>query len=610
MLRWFEKRLDPFPPMPPAQPPRGLVAFCMHYTRGSGKWLALMGMTGALIAVAELGLYVYLGALVDRLGEHTPETFLAAEGSRLMWMALLVVVALPLLVLLDNAVQMQVLLGNFPMRIRWNVHRYLLRQSMGYFQDEFAGRIATKLMQTSLAVRETVIKLLDVGVYVSVYVVGAMLAAAAADWRLMLPFAGWVVGYALLMVYFVPRMERVSREQADARSDMTGRIVDSYTNIATVKLFSHSRREQAYAREAMDGFLGTVYRQMRLATGVGAGNYALNMALVFAVAGIGLWLWLGGVIGAGAVAVGIALALRLVGMSQWIMWELSALFENIGTVRDGINSISLPPTVDDARGAPELPAVRGDIRFEGVGFHYGKGSGVIEHLDLHIRAGERIGVIGRSGAGKSTLVNLLLRFHDVESGRILVDGVDIASVQQDSLRARIGVVTQDTSLLHRSVRENILYGRPDAGEAEMVEAARQAEAHDFILGLSDSAGRRGYDAHVGERGVKLSGGQRQRIAIARVLLKDAPILVLDEATSALDSEVEAAIQGNLYRLMEGKTVIAIAHRLSTIAAMDRLIVMDRGAIVEQGTHAELIAAGGIYAQLWARQSGGFIDPGE
>ncbi|NLA67333.1 MAG: ABC transporter ATP-binding protein [Gammaproteobacteria bacterium] len=598
--------MDPFPDSPPRQPPRGLVAFCLHYTRGAGGWLALMALLGALIAVAELGLYVYLGALVDRLGEHTPATFFAAEGPRLAWMALLVAVGLPLLVLLDNLVQLQGLLGNFPMRIRWNVHRYLLRQSMGYFQDEFAGRIATKLMQTSLAVRETVVKLLDVGVYIVVYVAGAMLAAAAADWRLMLPFAGWFTGYVLLMKYFVPRMERVSREQADARSDMTGRIVDSYTNIATVKLFSHSRREQAYAREAMDGFLDTVYRQMRLATRVGAGNYALNMALVFSVAGIGLWLWARGLVSAGALAVGIALALRLVGMSQWIMWELSALFENIGTVQDGINSIALPPTVDDAPGAPELPPVAGDIRFEGVGFHYGKGSGVIERLDLHVRPGERIGVVGRSGAGKSTLVNLLLRFHDVESGRILVDGIDIAGVQQDSLRARIGVVTQDTSLLHRSVRENILYGRPDASEAEMLEAARQAEAHDFILGLSDAKGRSGYDAQVGERGVKLSGGQRQRIAIARVLLKDAPILVLDEATSALDSEVEAAIQGNLSRLMEGKTVIAIAHRLSTIAAMDRLVVMDRGAIVEEGTHAELIARGGIYAQLWRRQSGGFL----
>ncbi|MGY0611185.1 ABC transporter ATP-binding protein [Luteimonas sp. A501] len=610
MFDWFESRLEPFPEAPPQQPPRGLVAFCLHYTRSAGGWLALMGVLGALIAVAELGMYVYLGALVDRLGEHTPATFLAVEGTRLAWMAALVAIGLPLLVWIDNLVQLQVLLGNFPMRIRWNVHRYLLRQSMGYFQDEFAGRIATKLMQTSLAVRETVVKLLDVGVYILVYVLGAMLAAAAADWRLMLPFAGWLVGYVLLMLYFVPRMERVSREQADARSDMTGRIVDSYTNIATVKLFSHSRREQAYAREAMDGFLGTVYRQMRLGTRVGAGNYALNMALVFAVAAIGLWLWLGGAISAGAVAVGLALALRLVGMSQWIMWELSALFENIGTVQDGINSISLPPTVDDAPDAPELPAIKGDIHFEGVGFHYGKGSGVIERLDLHVRPGERIGVIGRSGAGKSTLVNLLLRFHDVEAGRILVDGIDIASVQQDSLRARIGVVTQDTSLLHRSVRENILYGRPDASDAEMLEAARQAESHDFILELSDSKGRRGYDAHVGERGVKLSGGQRQRVAIARVLLKDAPILVLDEATSALDSEVEAAIQGNLYRLMEGKTVIAIAHRLSTIAAMDRLVVMDQGAIVEQGTHDELVARSGIYAQLWRRQSGGFLTDSE
>nr|WP_305067803.1 ABC transporter ATP-binding protein [Luteimonas sp. MC1825] len=606
LLGWFERRLDPFPDTPPRQPPRTLVAFCMHYTRGAGPWLIALAVLGAAIAAAELALYVYLGALVDRLGAHTPATFLAVEGPRLAWMAGLVLVGLPLLVLLDSMVQYQALLGNFPMRIRWNVHRYLLRQSMGYFQDEFAGRIATKLMQTSLAVRETVVKLLDVGVYIVVYVTGAMLAAAASDWRLMLPFAGWIIAYALLMRYFVPRMERVSREQADARSDMTGRIVDSYTNIAVVKLFSHSRREQAYAREAMHGFLGTVYRQMRLGTRVSVANYTLNMLLLASVTGVGVWLWLGDAISAGAVAVAVALALRMVGMSQWIMWELSALFENIGTVQDGISSISLPPTVDDAPGAPELGAVAGDIRFEGVGFHYGKGAGVIDRLDLHVRAGEKIGIVGRSGAGKSTLANLLLRFHDVESGRILIDGIDIASVQQDTLRARIGVVTQDTSLLHRSVRENILYGRPDASEAEMVEAARQAEAHDFILQLGDAEGRHGYDAQVGERGVKLSGGQRQRIAVARVLLKDAPILVLDEATSALDSEVEAAIQGNLYRLMQGKTVIAIAHRLSTIAAMDRLVVMDQGRIVEEGTHAELVAAGGLYAQLWQRQSGGFL----
>lgn len=606
MLRWFETRLDPFPPTPPTQPPASLYAFCRHFTRGAEPWLAWMALTTAGIALAEVALYAYVGQLVDRMTTLGVARFAAEEGARLGWMAVLVLIALPVLVWFNSLVQHQTLLGNFPMRIRWNVHRYLLRQSMGYFQDEFAGRIATRLMQTSLAVRETVIKLLDVGNYVIVYFGGVLVVAATADWRLMLPFVGWLAGYSLLMRYFVPRMGKVSQQQADARSVMTGRIVDSYTNIATVKLFSHSRREQAYAHEAMDGFLGTAYAQMRLATWVNSGLYALNMMLLFAVAVLGIWLWQQGHASAGALAVALALALRVLGMSQWIMWELSALFENVGTVLDGIGSISLAPTVDDAPGAPALPHVRGDVRFEAVRFHYGKGGGVFDGLDLHVQPGEKIGVVGRSGAGKSTLVNLLLRFHDVEGGRILVDGVDVASVQQDSLRAQVGVVTQDTSLLHRSVRDNILYGRPDATDDEMVEAAKQAAAHDFILQLEDSKGRRGYDAQVGERGVKLSGGQRQRIAVARVLLKNAPILVLDEATSALDSEVEAVIQENLYRLMQGKTVIAIAHRLSTIAAMDRLVVMDQGRIVEEGTHAQLVAAGGIYAQLWQRQSGGFI----
>ncbi len=607
MLRWFESRLDPFPDAPPAQPPASLYAFCRHYTRGAEPWLLVLTVTTGLIALAEVALYAYVGALVDRMTALGVAGFLTQEGLRLAWMAALVLVGLPALVLLNSLVQHQTLLGNFPMRIRWNVHRYLLRQSMGYFQDEFAGRIATKLMQTSLAVRETVVKLLDIGNYVLVYFGGTLVVAASADWRLMLPFAGWLLCYGLLMRWFVPKMGKVSQEQADARSTMTGRIVDSYTNIATVKLFSHSQREQAYAREAMGGFLQTVYRQMRLATNVYSLLYALNMALLFAVGALGIWLWLHGHVSVGAVAVASALALRLLGMSHWIMWELSALFENIGTVHDGISSISLPPTVDDAPGASALPRAAGDVRFEDVAFHYGKGSGVIEHLNLHIAPGEKIGVVGRSGAGKSTLVNLLLRFHDVEAGRITVDGVDVASVQQDSLRAQIGVVTQDTSLLHRSVRENILYGRPDATDEEMIEAARQANADGFIAELVDAKGRRGYDAQVGERGVKLSGGQRQRIAIARVLLKNAPILVLDEATSALDSEVEAVIQENLYRLMQGKTVIAIAHRLSTIAAMDRLVVMDAGRIVEEGTHEQLLARGGLYAQLWQRQSGGFLE---
>ena len=606
-LHWFERRLDPYPPASATQPPRSLYAFCRHYMRGTEPWLALMALLTSAIAVTEVSLYAFTGSIVDRLSSHTPASFLQAEGWNFALMAVVVLVVMPTLNLLSSMVIHQTLLGNFPMRIRWRVHRYLLRQSMGYFQDEFAGRIATKVMQTSLAVRETVIKLLDVGNYVVVYFGGALLVAASADWRLMLPFVGWLLGYAALLGYAIPRLNKVAEEQADARSTMTGRIVDSYTNIATVKLFSHSRREEAYARESMDQFLGTVHRQMRLVTFVNVSNDTLNMLLLFAVAASGIGLWMHEAVSVGAIAVAIAFVLRLMGMSQWVMWEISALFENIGTVQDGMNSIALPAAVDDAPDARPLAGVEGDIRFEQVTFHYGKKGGVIEGLDLHVRPGEKVGLVGRSGAGKSTLVNLLLRFYDREGGRILVDGTDIASVTQDSLRAAIGVVTQDTSLLHRSVRENIMYGRPDATEEEMVEAARQANAHDFIMELVDAKGRRGYDAQVGERGVKLSGGQRQRIAIARVLLKNAPILVLDEATSALDSEVEAVIQENLYRLMQGKTVIAIAHRLSTIAAMDRLVVLEKGRIVEEGTHAQLLASGGHYAMLWERQSGGFLD---
>ncbi len=607
MLRWFENRLDPYPAAPATQPPRSLYAFCRHYTRGTEPWLALMALLTTAIAITEVSLYAFTGSIVDRLSSHTPATFLQEEGWNFALMAAVVLLVMPALNLLSAMVIHQTLLGNFPMRIRWQVHRYLLRQSMGYFQDEFAGRISTKLMQTSLAVRETVIKLLDVGNYVVVYFGGALIVAASADWRLMLPFAGWIVAYSILLRYAIPRLNKVAQEQADARSTMTGRIVDSYTNIATVKLFSHSHREEDYARESMGEFLDTVHRQMRLATIVNVSNDTLNMLLLFAVASTGIGLWMNDAVSVGAIAVAIAFVLRLMGMSQWIMWEMSALFENIGTVQDGINSIALPATVDDAPDAKDIGPVRGDIRFEHVTFHYGKQGGVIEGLDLHVRPGEKVGLVGRSGAGKSTLVNLLLRFYDREGGAIRVDGTDIATVTQDSLRAAIGVVTQDTSLLHRSVRENILYGRPDASEAELVEAARQADADGFIQELVDAKGRRGYDAQVGERGVKLSGGQRQRIAIARVLLKNAPILVLDEATSALDSEVEAVIQENLYRLMQGKTVIAIAHRLSTIAAMDRLVVMDQGRIVEQGTHEQLLAHGGLYAQLWQRQSGGFLE---
>ncbi|SFV35795.1 ATP-binding cassette, subfamily B, multidrug efflux pump [Devosia crocina] len=607
MFSWFEKRLNAYPLNEPTEPPKGLLAFCLHYSHGAKKWLAAMTVLGAAIALLEISLFGFMGSIVDWLSAADRETFLATEGWKLAGMAVVLLLVIPTLQIVDALIIHQTLLGNFPQRIRWMAHRYLIRQSMSYFQDEFAGRIGAKLMQTSLAVREVMMKVLDVTVYVIVYFLGAVVLAAMSDIWLAAPFVVWLVAYVALLRYFIPRLGKISELQADARSMMTGRIVDSYTNIATVKLFSHSMREETYAREAMDGFLGTVYKQMRLVTWLQATITLMNCLLLFSVFGVGIWQWLNGNMMPGAIAVAAALVLRFQGMSQWVMWEMSALFENIGVVRDGINSISLPRVVADKPEAKPVGRVEGDIRFEDVSFHYGKSSGVIEGLNLNIRPGEKIGLVGRSGAGKSTIVNLLLRFYDRQDGRILVDGNDIAQIQQDSLRANIGVVTQDTSLLHRSVRENIVYGRPDATEEEMIEAAKLAEAHDFILTLSDFKGRKGYDAHVGERGVKLSGGQRQRIAIARVLLKNAPILVLDEATSALDSEVEAAIQSQFELLMRGKTVIAIAHRLSTIAMMDRLVVLDKGEIVEQGTHAELVDSGGIYSQLWARQSGGFLE---
>ena len=606
LFNWFERRLDPFPVAEPVEPPKTLVAFCLHYTRGAWPYIAVDAVLVAAIAVAELSMFAFLGRIVDWLSGQNRETFLQTEGWKLAGMAFIVLFALPGTVWLHSLLSQQTLMGNYPMRIRWQVHRYLLKQSMSFYQDEFAGRIATKLMQTALAVRECIIKLLDVLNYVIVYFLGMLFVVGSADLRLAAPLAVWLVGYILLLRFFIPRLGKVGEEQANARSVMTGRVVDSYSNIQTVKLFSHARREASFAKEGMGGFLDTVYRSMRLVTVLFGSLYILNALLLFSVTAISLWLWLGQVVTIGAVAVVIGLVLRMWGMSQWIMWEMTALFENIGTVQDGIASISLPRLVEDRPGAKEISVSKGEIRFEDIRFHYGKQKGVIENLSLAVKPGEKVGIVGRSGAGKSTLVNLLLRFYDLESGRILIDGQEIAGVKQDSLRAQIGMVTQDTSLLHRSVRENILYGRPDATEETLLEAARRAEAVDFIGGLSDSNGRKGLDAYVGDRGVKLSGGQRQRIAIARVMLKDAPILILDEATSALDSEAEAAIQENLYKLMQGKTVIAIAHRLSTIAAMDRLVVMDQGRVIEEGSHEELVAKGGLYAQLWQRQSGGFL----
>jgi ATP-binding cassette subfamily B multidrug efflux pump len=605
----FERLVDPYPVEEPAMPPRGLYAFCYHYTRPFLVPLIVMAALTALISVIEIVFFAFIGDLVDWLAAADRATFLDDHGGELIVMGLVVVVGFPLATLAQNLLMFQTIYGNFPMLVRWKAHRYILGQSLDFFHNEFAGRVSQKVMQTALAVRETVTKVLDVFVYVVVYFIGTLYLVGRADLWLTLPLIVWLAAYIGILFVFIPKLQRISMTQADARAQMTGRVVDSYTNIQTIKLFAHTRREQDYARDAMDEFMVTVYGQMRLVTALNMSLHVANSLLLAAIAGVAIYGWLQDVISLGAIAVAIALVMRIRAMSQWILWETANLFENVGTVADGMTTLAQPVAIIDKDKAAALDVSRGEIAFDHARFHYGRQQKVIEDFSLVIAPGEKVGLVGRSGAGKSTLVNLLLRFYDLEGGRILIDGQDISRVTQESLRSRIGMVTQDTSLLHRSVRENIAYGRPDATEDEIIAAARQAEADGFIHNLADAKGRRGYDAHVGERGVKLSGGQRQRIAIARVLLKDAPILILDEATSALDSEVEAAIQGSLYRLMEGKTVIAIAHRLSTIAAMDRLVVLDHGRIAEIGTHEELLRRGGLYAQLWSRQSGGFLDEG-
>lgn len=615
MFQYFENLLSPFPPDAPGRPPTGLLTFiwaCSHGLRG--LLLAMAGLTAAIAAFEAL-LFALMGRVVDWLAVVEPENLWAERGTTLTWI-LIALAASIVVVALQTIVKHQTLAVNLPMRLRWNFHRLLLGQSMAFYQDEFAGRITTKVMQTALAVRDTLFVICDVAVMMVIYAITVLVLTGAVEPGMIWPFAIWLVLYTGMLIYFVPRLSRAGERQADARSVMTGRVTDAYTNITTVKLFSHTRREAGFARAAMQAFLGTGYRQMRLVSAFEIVNHTLSMMLVAGMAGTGLWLWSVGAASIGAIAAATALALRLSGMSHWIMWEMTDLFEAVGTVQDGIHTLARRRAVVDAPHAVPLVVNRGEVRFEGVGFRYeqGRAAGadesagapVIDDLSLVVRPGERIGLVGRSGAGKSTLVNLLLRFYDIQSGRILIDGQDIALVTQDSLRAAIGMVSQDTSLLHRSVADNIAYGRPDADPAQIRAAADRAQASGFIDSLTDLAGRRGMQAHVGERGVKLSGGQRQRIAIARVMLKDAPILLLDEATSALDSEVEAAIQDSLAELMRGKTVIAIAHRLSTIAAMDRLIVLDRGRIIEQGDHRSLLALDGIYARLWARQSGGFL----
>ena len=605
IFSWFESRIDPYPEAAPKTPEKGLWRFIWSNIEGVRKWIAVLAVFTVGVGIMEALMFQFMGKVVDWLGAYTPQTLFVEKGHALIGMMAMVAFFAVWTFFASN-VRLQTLQGVFPMRLRWNFHRLMLGQSLGFYQDEFAGRVSAKVMQTALALRDVVMTVADMVVYVLVYFITSGVILSSFDAWLILPFICWMIGFAMIMRFLIPKLGKTASRQADARSLMTGRITDAYSNIATVKLFSHGAREAAYAKQSMEEFMVTVHAQMRLATLLHTCSFIVNSSLTVGTTALGIWLWYHGQVGVGAVATATAMALRVNGLSQYIMWESARLFENIGTVNDGMATLSKPQTILDKPNALPLKVSQGEIKFEHVDFSYEAGKPLLNGFNLTIHPGEKVGLIGRSGAGKSTIVNLLLRFYEPQSGTISIDGQNVDSVTQESLRAQIGLVTQDTSLLHRSVRDNIIYGRPDATEAEMISAAERAEAAGFIPNLSDAKGRRGYDAHVGERGVKLSGGQRQRIAIARVMLKDAPILLLDEATSALDSEVEAAIQESLDKMMEGKTVIAIAHRLSTIAAMDRLIVLDKGRIIEEGSHTELLEKQGLYAKLWAHQSGGFL----
>lgn len=605
IFSWFESRIDPYPEAAPKTPEKGLWRFIWSNIEGVRKWIAVLAVFTVGVGIMEALMFQFMGKVVDWLGAYTPQTLFVEKGHALIGM-MAMVAFFAVWTFFASSVRLQTLQGVFPMRLRWNFHRLMLGQSLGFYQDEFAGRVSAKVMQTALALRDVVMTVADMVVYVLVYFITSGVILSSFDAWLIVPFICWMIGFAMIMRFLIPKLGKTAARQADARSLMTGRITDAYSNIATVKLFSHGAREAAYAKQSMEEFMVTVHAQMRLATLLHTCSFIVNSSLTVGTTALGIWLWYHGQVGVGAVATATAMALRVNGLSQYIMWESARLFENIGTVNDGMATLSKPHTILDKPQALPLKVTRGEIKFDHVDFSYEAGKPLLNGFNLNIKPGEKVGLIGRSGAGKSTIVNLLLRFYEPQSGTISIDGQNVDSVTQESLRAQIGLVTQDTSLLHRSVRDNIIYGRPDANEAEMISAAERAEATGFIPNLSDAKGRRGYDAHVGERGVKLSGGQRQRIAIARVMLKDAPILLLDEATSALDSEVEAAIQESLDKMMEGKTVIAIAHRLSTIAAMDRLIVLDKGRIIEEGSHTELLEKQGLYAKLWAHQSGGFL----
>ena len=607
MFKLFENLVDPYVAYPQDDnPPRKLWPFLALYMRPFRKVFALTGLASIVVAFVETGLLWYMGRIVDLLESHGAQGFWAEHGFELLLAAAFLLILRPLLQVLDVGLINNAILPNFGTLIRWRAHRHVLRQSVGWFENDFAGRIANRIMQTPPAAGEAVFQIFDALTFAIAYVIGAAVLLWGSDPKLVLPLLVWLGLYLLLVRWTVRNVTPASQAASDARSAVTGRVVDAYANIHSVKLFAQQDLETDYAREVIEKARQTFFREMRIFTTMDLCLVALNGFLIVAVVGWAIWLWSVGTASLGIVAAASALVLRLNAMTGWLMWAVSSFFRNLGVVREGMETIAQPITLTDTPGAKPLAFGEGRIEVQHVSHHYGRGQGGLQDVSLTIRPGEKIGLIGRSGAGKSTLVKLLLRFYDPESGRILIDGQDVTRVTQDSLRAQIGMVQQDTALLHRSVRENILYGRAGATEAEMIRAAERAEAGDFIATLADAEGRQGYDARVGERGVKLSGGQRQRIAIARVILKDAPILVLDEATSALDSEVEAAIQETLYGMMEGKTVIAIAHRLSTIARMDRIVVLDDGRIVEEGTHAALLAQGGLYARFWERQSGGFI----
>jgi ATP-binding cassette, subfamily B, multidrug efflux pump len=606
IFRWFESLIDAFKDPVDSMPPKSVWRFYAFYLRQVWPVFAAAIVVAFAVAIVEVSLFGFIGSIVDMAKGAPGVAFFHEHGRSLLWMGFVALIARPVLGSLHDLLVNQAIVPSLTNRIRWQNHRYVIRQSLGFFQNDYAGRIANRIMQTGASLRASAVQIVEAIWYVTIYTGSAIVLFAKADFWLAAPLVVWVFAYVGLLGFFIPRVKQRSWKASEARSKLMGRIVDGYSNVLTLKLFAHTHREEAYVADAMGEQTDKLRRMTRITTALDASITTLNGFLIVSTSALALWLWSEGRVTVGAIALSTGLVIRINNMSGWIMWVVNGIFEDVGTVQDGITTISQLRAVQDREGAMSLEVTNGAVRFEHIHFHYGKRGGVIAGLDLAVRAGEKIGVVGPSGAGKSTLVNVLLRLYDLEDGRILIDGQDIANVTQESLRSQIGVVTQDTSLLHRSIRDNLLYGRPDASESQILEAVRKARAEEFIPQLVDGEGRTGYEALVGERGVKLSGGQRQRIAIARVLLKDAPILVLDEATSALDSEAEAAIQDSLDILMQGKTVIAIAHRLSTIARMDRLVVLDKGHIVETGTHAELIAHEGLYARLWKRQTGGFV----